>query len=134
MSGCWLWIGALDDDGYGTFKTYPEGKQRQVRAHRISYELNVGFIGDAFLLHRCDIRCCVNPEHLYVGTPAQNSSDMVSRRRSLIGQRNHSAKLSAEQVIAIRGDSRQFRVIAEEYGVSFGLVGHIKNGRAWGWL
>jgi hypothetical protein len=68
-SGCWLWIGALDKEGYGVFGI--NGKQK--RAHRVSYEAHIGKIPDGLCLdHKCRVRCCVNPSHLEAVTNKEN--------------------------------------------------------------
>jgi hypothetical protein len=77
-SGCWLWLGALFNDGYGAMTA--NGKCR--RAHRISYQEFVGPIPDGLhLLHSCDVPTCINPDHLRPGTPKDNKGDQISRNR-----------------------------------------------------
>jgi hypothetical protein len=78
-SGCWLWARACFKNGYGAIRV--EGKT--LYAHRVSYELHRGKIpSGAFVLHRCDEPRCVNPDHLSVGTPADNVADMMHRGRN----------------------------------------------------
>jgi hypothetical protein len=73
MSGCWLWLGASDKQGYGRFHRCPGWKDR---AHRVAYELFVAFIPEKSVLdHRCRTRCCVNPAHL------EPVSDNENKRR-----------------------------------------------------
>jgi hypothetical protein len=75
--GCWEWVAAKDRDGYGQFKG-----NGHVRAHRFSYDEFVGPIPEGLqVLHRCDNPSCVNPEHLWVGTNADNMADKCEKGR-----------------------------------------------------
>jgi len=78
-----------------------------------------------FVLHRCDNRLCVNPDHLFLGTKQENSIDMARKGRH--GRK----KLSAEDIVAIRKDPRSHSVVAAEYGVTFGMIGMIRQRRCW---
>lgn len=82
-SGCWIWMGATDKDGYGCIGRSAFGKQYgHLKAHRVAYEFYIGEITDELhVLHTCDIPSCINPAHLYLGTPKQNSADKVLRGR-----------------------------------------------------
>jgi HNH endonuclease len=128
-SGCWLWIGNLFvSGGYGDFKE--NGKR--IRAHVYSYKIHKGEIPSGkFVLHTCDMPCCVNPDHLYAGTPKQNTDDCIERNRFPYGIKHGMAKLTEEQVRAIRVDSRLHRIIALEYGLDRAYVGQIKNRISW---
>ena len=78
-SGCWLWISATKQNGYGVFNC---GDETTVRAHRWSYEFHKGPIPNGLVVcHSCDVRCCVNPHHLWVGTVKQNQMDMMKKGR-----------------------------------------------------
>ncbi len=81
--GCWLWTGSLFRGGYGQFRSGPDPA-----AHRTAWVIAHGSIPDRlYVLHRCDVRCCVNPEHLFLGTHADNMADMVAKGRSPRGPR-----------------------------------------------
>lgn len=80
--GCWLFKGCIGHEGYGSF-AYGDGPQRkQFQAHRFAWILTNGSIpGDKLLLHHCDVRDCVNPDHLYLGTRVDNIQDAIKRGR-----------------------------------------------------
>lgn len=104
-------------------------------AHHVSWELNNGPIPDgAQVLHTCDVAQCVNPEHLYLGDHAKNMEDVKVRGRGVRGSRVTQSKLTEEQVRSIKRDPRSLRVLAREYGVTFGAISHIRAGRNWSWL
>ncbi len=83
QNGCWEWQGKPHHpSGYGRVAWRTNGAKGEVFAHRLSYRNFVGpFDESLFVLHKCDNRPCVNPDHLYAGTQAQNISDMVTRGR-----------------------------------------------------
>jgi len=129
-SGCWLWTGGLLWNGYGAFKH--QGHPR--RAHRVSWELANGPIPEGMqVLHTCDVRSCVNPDHLFLGSQLANMHDMIRKGRKVAspGERNGMAKLTAAQAAEIRADTRVQRAIAQDYGVSQSLVSLIKLGVTW---
>ena len=141
-AGCWLWHGDSGRRGYGRLRV----GEKTVRAHRLSYEIHVGTIpADLFVCHKCDTPACVNPDHLFLGTPQENVADRVRKGRSRnhrMGattparhEKHHKAKLNAEQVqqvraLAISGQVSQ-RVIAAMFGVSQANVSFIKNDLTW---
>lgn len=89
-SGCWLWMGVLDKDGYGHFG---RGNGRPRIAHRLSYFLFVGEIpASLYVLHKCDVPCCVNPQHLFLGTAASNYADSAAKGRNCRGDRHGYSK------------------------------------------
>lgn len=127
-SGCHEWQGCLMPNGYGQFSY--QGKPHY--AHRIAYLLHHGSIPEgAYILHSCDNRKCVNPEHLWAGTFEDNMQDMVDKGRQAHGTKNSHAKLNPEQVIAIRSQVGTHREIAECFGVTAGLISMIRSGKIW---
>ena len=128
--GCWFWIGGKNRQGYGQVKI----NGRMTPAHHIAARLQ-GFEVDGILMHSCDTPSCVNPFHLSLGTPADNSQDMVNKGRSLKGERNHKAKLSEDDVRAIRAlfesGNVTKKVIADEYGVSDTLISFVVSRKIW---
>jgi carbonic anhydrase/acetyltransferase-like protein (isoleucine patch superfamily) len=129
-SGCWLWRGSLHANGYGKFSI----GMRTLLAHRASYELFVGTIpSKMFVCHRCDVRSCVNPEHLFVGSHAENMLDMRQKGRAhkVIGSMARNAKLSEDDVIDIRNSDGSVKALSVLYGVSHGLISDVRHGKKW---
>lgn len=141
FSGCWIWLDALDKDGYGRLQL--PGK-RTVKAHRVSYELHIGPVPDGRIVcHRCDVRCCVNPWHLYAGDWNSNVQDCLRRGRYVsggkphLGERNGRAKLTTAQVIVIRqrataGETQA--ALATEFGLSISALHKLVNNKSWSHL
>lgn len=127
-SGCWLWIGSASPNGYGALVV----RGKKTKAHRYSWMLHNGNIPDGmWVLHKCDVPACVNPEHLFLGSCADNVSDRDAKGRQASGERNGSAKLAPQQVDEIRKSVLSQRKLAKIYGVSFGAISKIKTGRYW---
>lgn len=132
---CWVWTAALDDGGYGVFGMC---HSKVISAHRFAYLLERGPIRDGLnVLHRCDNRPCVNPDHLFLGTQADNMRDMAQKGRGgkakARGAQHWNARLTADDVRAIRAypAGAMAREIAERFGVSRMTVIAIRNGRLW---
>lgn len=130
---CWVWTASRHASGYGTFRMGP----KILKAHRVAWMLSNGAIGEGlYVCHHCDNPSCVNPAHLFVGTPADNSQDREAkgRRAAVKGSEHGMAKLteSAVQDILRRlaAGERQ-KSIAEIYGVDFTLVSMIKRDLIW---
>lgn len=129
LTPCWIWSGLTDKGGYGRLW---DGERVQA-AHRLAYQLWVGEIAASEnVCHQCDVRLCINPDHLFPGDDAANMADMVNKERSDNGERRWSHKLTDEQVQAIRsaytGERGQQTRLAEQYGVRQSHIHAIVNG------
>lgn len=125
---CWRWIGAtFDERGYGVFTL----KRKAVRAHRFAYYVAHGdpMPPGMVVMHTCDNPSCVRPDHLVLGTQLDNVQDRQAKGRQATWRTHPRAKLTAEQVSAIRMDERGQRTIAADYMVSRTLVQVIKQGK-----
>lgn len=130
--GCWLWQGATNPSGYGVFGVSPT---YNVLAHRYSWALSNGTIpqGDK-VLHRCDVRRCVNPAHLFLGTQQDNMRDMCQKKRNAYGQRSGAAKLTDTLVVAIYNRLKSGLSIGQAavgMPVTPATVYAIKKGQTW---
>lgn len=130
ITGCWEWTGARFNGRYGMVRY----KGSYVGAHRVMWLETCGPIPDSLgVLHTCDNPPCFNPAHLWLGTPKDNSDDKVAKGR---GKAPHSdahprTRLTAEQVRAIRADTRSDSVIARDYAVAATTVWNIQARRTW---
>lgn len=128
---CWGWSGAKTRNGYGDI--YVNGKM--IKAHRFSYEVHFGSIPDGMVIrHTCHNPECTNPDHLKIGNQADNMNDAIESGRIARGSRNPNAKLSVDDILSIRSDSRTNRAIAAQYKVDSSTVSDIKNRKTWRWI
>lgn len=122
--GCWIWTG-IKSRGYGKFRV----GDRKWRAHRLSWVIRNGDIPEGMqVLHRCDNPACVNPDHLFIGTPAGNTADKLKKERQW-------SKLTSEQVKNIRhahlfGGVPQHQ-LCKEYGMTQANISCIVNRKTW---
>lgn len=132
-SGCWFWMNAIAWNGYGVVNV----GGRSTRAHRLSYEVfhNVKLPSSIDVCHLCDIRCCVNPEHLFAGSRSDNMSDCSKKGRiklpGLKGEALPQSVLTESQVIEIRRSAKSQRALGREYGVHKGTIAHIIHRKTW---
>lgn len=130
---CWLWTGAKNRDGYGTTNTI----ESNTLAHRVSFTLERGPIPSGLcVLHVCDVRDCVNPEHLFLGTRADNCRDRHAKGRTVLvpcfGTTNGKVSLTDDQVAEIRSlytPGKGATRLAEKFGVSHSTLINIAVGR-----
>lgn len=122
--GCWEWLGKKNNKGYGMFRFGP----RMVLAHRFSYEIARDAIPKGkWALHTCDNRACVNPDHLFLGTHADNMRDMHSKGRG----RSILDPAKAAEIKRRRGIGEKRTLLAAEFGVSVSSIKNIMMGRCW---
>lgn len=133
-SGCWLWTGMVNSYGYGRIKY----NRHELGAHRASYEIFNGQIPESMkVCHRCDVPCCVNPSHLFLGTDRDNNQDMIRKGRARYpghvsaGETNPSVKLTEKNVLDIRASSEPAGLLAKKYNVTRECIYGIRNRRTW---
>lgn len=147
---CWNWKAGVSKNGYGAIRF----QRKQEGAHRVSYIVFKGPIPDGqHVMHRCDNKACINPEHLSLGTRSDNMKDMVSKGRNYVpahfrgstnpsaidptlrkGSRNGRAKLTGDQAKEIRilvDSGRSFSEVAEAFKVSRHTVRSIARRMSW---
>lgn len=128
--GCWHWRGSLNERGYGMFWF----ERKLVKAHRFSYLVYYGEIQDGLhVLHSCDVRDCVNPSHLRLGTHAENMQDMAHKGRGQVrrGDECSFSKLTESQVRDILKSPETGPELSRTYGVSRNTIYAIRNGKNW---
>jgi hypothetical protein len=128
VDGCWGWCGSIGNSGYGRLKV----NRQLMQAHRYSFILNRGEIPLGFLVcHSCDNPLCTNPDHLFLGTSADNMADKVAKGRQPNGQQIWTNKLTKEQILAVRKEPGRHADIAAKYGLDRSYVSKIKRLESW---
>lgn len=140
--GCWGWRGSTWRFGYGLLWGGREN-DTNLLAHRVSWEIHFGQIPDGLcVLHKCDNPPCSRPEHLFLGTKADNNLDRDAKGRTVTpprraaetynrGEAHHNSILTEAQVAEIKTASGSYRDIGKQFGVSTTTVRLIKIGRTW---
>jgi DNA-binding XRE family transcriptional regulator len=130
---CWLWTANVDPDGYGRF--WVKQAQRCVQAQRVAWLLLRGEIAEGrSVLHTCDNRKCVRPDHLFLGTNADNMQDKTAKGRQAKGSQFRSAVLTDADVVSIlerHALGRTPTEIATELGLNRSTVNNVTRGRSW---
>lgn len=137
LGDCWEWRGYVHPVGYGQLSLDATGKK--TNTNRAAYIVTHGDIPDGlWVLHRCDNRLCCNPDHLWLGTPKDNTQDMIAkgRRRKAFqvvrGEDVRNAKITEDIVRAIRAEPPMtFKALGEKYGLSTATVHSVKLRRTW---
>lgn len=135
FSGCWLWMATVNNLGYGEFWL----KDGNHYAHRMSWMMFMGEIPNGlWVLHHCDTPCCVNPNHLFLGTHQDNRDDCKKKGRTVRGEKNHFAKLDESIVSEIRslyaGGNISHRELGKRFNVTHTTIGYIVRRKTWGYL
>lgn len=124
--GCWIWNGSTHHFGHGSFR---DEHRRTTRAHRWAWKATHGPIPDGMCVcHHCDNPPCVNPEHLFLGTIADNNMDAAEKGRLVIPR---AGKLTPDAVVAIRNSTETTHIVAKRYGVSLRMVQLVRTRRVW---
>ena len=130
-AGCREWLSTKSKAGYGQFKH----KGKHLKAHRVSYEFYKGeILFGLVVMHSCDNPTCVNPEHLSLGTPRDNTLDSVKKGRKPKGEKHVSARLTEERVAWIRAalaEGLPQSKVAEAVGISQSQVSRIYLNKTW---
>lgn len=158
LDDCWIWTASKGSNGYGVFsyQCCKENRRRSVNAHRLAYLIEHGVQpGSLFVCHQCDVRLCVNPDHLFLGTHSDNMLDASRKGRLPLnapvscrfqkghtlrltvfepGSKHRSSKLTEEQVLAIMKSTQTSPVLALRFGVQKSTIRCVRTGRSWSHL
>ena len=130
-TGCWLWLGSVNGDGYGT-GWRPKWQKPAQTAHRIAYKAFKSDVpNEKVIAHSCDTPSCCNPDHLWVATQKENINDASKKNRIAFGERAAKSKLNNEIVKEIRSSTLSTYVLASHYGVDSKTIYSVRSGKSW---
>ncbi len=131
LGACWRWTGNISLKGYAVFYANHDGLKFW-KAHRFSWHINNGPIPKGLqVLHKCDNPWCTNPEHLWLGTNADNHADKLAKGRQSKGRVVNTCKLTEDQVLEIRATDDTYEALGRKYGVYGTTIAKIKERRSW---
>lgn len=133
---CWIWNSDRLKSGYGILQITKHKKHKKYLAHRLSWKIHNGDIPEGLcVLHKCDVPCCVNPDHLFLGTSTENNADRDRKNRQGKGEQLPQSKLTEKQVLEIRkryaSDHIRILDLAAEYAVTKPCIQNIVNRKTW---
>lgn len=130
-SGCWIWIGFITSCGYGGIMD----RNRVRYAHRCMWEQSFGPIPEGICVcHKCDVILCVNPEHLFLGTNAENMADRNAKKRQAHGERHGRTHLTEDDVKTIRSlaaNGTKQVTLQTKFGLSSAQISNIVLRKQW---
>lgn len=130
LGQCWT-VPKVHGSGYGQICW----NHKVILYHRASWQIHFGDPGKLFVCHRCDVRNCVRPSHLFLGTQAQNMADCARKKRHTYGETSSLSKLKNLDVLAIRWLLKNGRIgaqVAKQFGVTKDTVYAIRDKKSWG--
>lgn len=130
---CWNWKAGTQSKGYGSFGI---GNGNTALAHRVAFELAFGEnLEGLCVMHSCDNRICCNPNHLKLGSIADNNRDMISKGRQARGMQNGRSQLTYDNIISMRSDfqakEENLKELSEEYGIHYNTARNTIHGKTW---
>lgn len=133
--GCWPWLGRRYGDGYGEFRL---SSGHRIAAHRFAWEIANGrpVPPGLYVCHRCDNPPCVNPDHLFAGTPAENEADKIAkgRKERNAGEQNGNVRLTAADVLELRAavaEGASYTRVSKRFGIHRKTAARICAGDLW---
>ena len=125
---CWIWQGYVNPQNrYGYISSHLTGGNRTTvhrHAFRLHYQCDPG---ELHVLHRCDVRLCANPKHLFLGTPHDNWADAVAKGRPIVS----TPRLTTNEVVAIRRSSAKVRELVAQFNVTSSTIYSVRRRETW---